>query len=106
MYDGYTLSLTSTTTSAFRIESSLDKSASMTTLKEFLEAINTLRTKINELSSNDINGEKGPLFNNIIVKTIKSKINKILTGPIKGFDTNDKYLAELGVPQIKMEPYI
>ena len=97
LYDGYTLSLTSTTTSAFRIESSLDKSASMTTLKEFLEAINTLRTKINELSSNDINGEKGPLFNNIIVKTIKSKINKILTGPIKGFDTNDKYLAELGV---------
>ena len=97
LYDGYTLSLTSTTTSSFRIESSLDKSASMTTLKEFLEAINTLRTKINELSSNDINGEKGPLFNNIIVKTIKSKINKILTGPIKGFDTNDKYLAELGV---------
>ncbi len=97
LYDGYTLSLSSTTTSSFRIESSLDKSASMTTLKEFIEAINTLRNKINELSSNDINGEKGPLYNNIIVNTIKSKINKILTGPIKGFDTNDKYLAELGV---------
>ena len=97
LYDGYTLSLSSTTTSSFRIESSLDKSASMTTLKEFIEAINTLRDKINELSSNDINGEKGPLYNNIIVNTIKSKINKILTGPIKGFDTNDKYLAELGV---------
>ena len=35
LYDGYTLSLSSTTTSSFRIESSLDKSASMTTLKEF-----------------------------------------------------------------------
>ena len=32
-----------------------------------------------------------------IVNTIKNKINKILTGPIIGFDTSDKYLAELGV---------
>ena len=31
------------------------------------------------------------------MNTIKNKINKILSGPIVGFDTSNKYLAELGV---------
>ena len=97
LFDGFTLSLSSTTTSAFRIKSSLDKSSSLTTLKGFVDSINTLRKKINDLSSNDLNSEKGPLHNNIIVNTIKNKINKILSGPIVGFDTSNKYLAELGV---------
>ena len=97
LFDGFTLSLSNTTTSAFRIKSSLDKSSSLTTLKGFVDSINTLRKKINDLSSNDLNSEKGPLHNNIIVNTIKNKINKILSGPIVGFDTSNKYLAELGV---------
>ena len=97
LFDGFTLSLSNTTTSAFRIKSSLDKSSSLTTLKGFVDSINTLRKKINDLSSNDLNSEKGPLHNNIIVNTIKNKINKILLGPIVGFDTSNKYLAELGV---------
>ena len=37
------------------------------------------------------------MIKNNYVNTIENKINKIITGPIKGFDTNDKYLAELGV---------
>ena len=44
-----------------------------------------------------VNDEKAPLQNNVIVNTIKNKINKIITGPIIGFDTSDKYLAEIGV---------
>ena len=97
LYDGFTLSLASTTSSSFRISSSLDKSSSLTTLKEFVETINVTREKINELTTGDLNDEKAPLQNNIIVNTIKNKINKILTGPIIGFETSDKYLAELGV---------
>ena len=97
LYDGYTLSLASTTTSSFRISSSLDKSSSLTTLKEFVNSINSAREKINELTTSNINDEKAPLQNNVIVNTIKNKINKIITGPIIGFDTSDKYLAEIGV---------
>ena len=97
LYDGFTLQLSSTTTSSFRIKSTLDKNSSLNTLKEFVDSINTVRKKINDLSSNDINSEKGPLHNNITVNTIKNKINKILSGPIIGFDTSNKYLAELGV---------
>ena len=97
LYDGFTLSLASTTTSSFRISSSLDKSSSLSTLKEFVNSINAAREKINELTTSDVNDEKAPLQNNVIVNTIKNKINKIITGPIIGFDTSDKYLAELGV---------
>ena len=97
LYDGFTLSLASTTTSSFRISSSLDKSTSLTTLKEFVNSINITREKINELTTSGLNDEKAPLQNNVIVNTIKNKINKIITGPIIGFDTSDKYLTELGV---------
>ena len=69
----------------------------METLREFVNSVNLTRGKINELTSNDINSEKGPLHNNVIVSTIKNKINKILSGPIKGFGSADKYLAEIGV---------
>ena len=65
LYDGFTLSLASTTTSSFRISSSLDKSSSLTTLKEFVEFINVTREKINELTTGDLNDEKAPLQNNV-----------------------------------------
>ena len=97
LFDGYTLNLSSTTTSAFRVKSVLDKSSSLEILRDFVNSINLTRGKINELTSNDINSEKGPLHNNVIVSTIKNKINKILSGPIKGFGSTDKYLAEIGV---------
>ena len=97
LFDGFTLNLSSTTTSAFRVKSTLDKNTSLETLREFVNSINTTRDKINELTSNEINSEKGPLYNNVVVSTIKNKINKILTGPIKGFGSADKYLAEIGV---------
>ncbi len=97
LFDGFTLNLSSTTTSAFRVKSTLDKDSSLETLREFVNSINTARNKINELTSNEIDSEKGPLYNNVIVSTIKNKINKILTGPIQGFGSTDKYLAEIGV---------
>lgn len=97
LFDGYTLNISKTTTNAFRIKSTLDKTTSLETLRNFVDSVNTAREKINNLTSNELNSEKGPLYNNVAVNTIKNKINKIITGPIKGFDTNDKYLAELGV---------
>ena len=97
LYDGFTLNLSSTSTSAFRINSSLDQSTSLNTLREFITSINNVRNKINELSKSNIDSENGPLYNNVTVNTIKNRINKIITDPIVGFDTNDKYLSELGV---------
>ena len=97
LYDGFTLNLSNTSTSAFRINASLDKTTSLNSLSDFITSVNNVRNKINELSSFDIDGEKGPLHNNVTINTIKNRINKILTDPIIGFDTDNKFLAELGV---------
>ena len=54
LFDGFTLNLSSTTTSAFRVKATLDKNTSLETLREFVNSINTARDKINELTSNEI----------------------------------------------------
>ena len=98
MFDGYTLDLKTTTSSSFRVSSSLDKTAALSTLKDFIDTINISRTKLNEFTrtgSQDV--EEGSLKSNIAVKNIKDGINNIITGEIKGFGNNSMYLSELGV---------
>ena len=98
LFDGYTLDLKTTTSSSFRVSSSLDKTTALSTLKDFIDTINISRTKLNELTrtgSQDV--EEGSLKSNIAVKNIKDGINRIITGEIKGFGNNSMYLSELGV---------
>ena len=98
LFDGYTLDLKTTTSSSFRVSASLDKTAALSTLKDFIDTINISRTKLNEFTrtgSQDV--EEGSLKSNIAVKNIKDGINSIITGEIKGFGNNSMYLSELGV---------
>ena len=98
IFDGYTLDLTKTTTSAFRVSSILDKTNSLSVLKEFLNTINITREKLNDLTKVGINGEaSGILKDNIAVKNIKNGINKLITDGIVGFGNSKLYLSELGV---------
>ena len=50
IFDGYTLDITKTTSSAFRISSSLDKSSALTVLKDFLTTINSTREILNDFT--------------------------------------------------------
>ena len=98
LFDGYTLDLKTTTSSSFRVTSSLDKTTALSTLKDFIDTINLSRTKLNEFTrtgSQDV--EEGSLKSNIAVKNIKDGINRVITGEIKGFGNNSMYLSELGV---------
>ncbi len=98
LFDGFTIDLSSTTSSAFRISSSLDKTSALDTLKEFVDVINNTREKLNELTQIAEGSEDaGPLYNNIAVKSIKDNISSILTSGIEGFEKNKLYIAELGV---------
>ena len=75
MFDGYTLNLKTTTSSAFRISSTLDKTTALSTLEDFIDTINSSRKKLNELTrtgSQDV--EEGSLKSNIAVKNIKDSI--------------------------------
>ncbi len=98
IFDGYTLDITKTTSSAFRISSALDKSSALTVLKDFLKTINSTREVLNDFTRVGSNTqEAGVLKGNVAVSGIKDGINKIITNGIDGYGTEKLYLSELGV---------
>ena len=98
LFDGYSLDVTAVTSSSFRLSSSLDKVSSLDTMKSFLDAVNSTRTKLNDWTRiGSETQEAGPLARNIAVKSLKKGINDLLTGSIKGFGSDALYLSELGV---------
>ena len=98
LYDGYTLNLTTITTSSFRVSSSLDKVSALSNLQEFIDALNVTRTNLNTLTKMaSENDEGGPLAKNVAVKTLKDRLSSITSGPITGFGADALYLSELGV---------
>ncbi|MAQ06777.1 MAG: hypothetical protein CMN50_03645 [SAR116 cluster bacterium] len=98
IFDGYTLDITKTTSSAFRISSSLDKSSALTVLKDFLTTINSTREILNDFTRVGSNTqEAGVLKGNVAVSSIKDGINKIITDGIVGYGNDKLYLSELGV---------
>ena len=98
LYDGYTLNLTTITTSSFRVSSALDKDSALSNLQDFIDALNTTRSSLNTLTKMaSQNEEGGPLAKNVAVKTLKQRLSSITSGPINGFGADPLYLSELGV---------
>jgi flagellar hook-associated protein 2 len=98
LYDGYTLNLTATTSSSFRVSSSLDKVNALSNLQSFIDVINETRTNLNILTqSKSTTEDSGPLAKNVTVNSLKNRLNSITTGPIYGFGSDPLYLSELGV---------
>lgn len=98
LFDGYSIDITATTTSSFRVSSALDKDAALSTLQTFIDTMNTTRTKLNELTKQKSEtADGGPLAKNIPVNNIKDSLNKITTGAIVGYGDDSMYLSELGV---------
>ena len=98
LYDGYTLDLTTTTTTSFRVSSTLDKDSALSNLQEFIDALNLTRKNLNTLTKMaSENEEGGPLAKNVAVNTLKKRLSSITSGPIMGFGADALYLSELGV---------
>ena len=98
LYDGYTLDLTTTTTTSFRVSSTLDKDSALSNLQEFVDALNLTRKNLNTLTKMaSENEEGGPLAKNVAVNTLKKRLSSITSGPIMGFGADALYLSELGV---------
>ena len=98
LYDGYTLNLTTTTSSSFRLSSSLDKVNALSNLQSFIDVINETRTNLYILTQSKSDTEdSGPLAKNVTVNSLKNRLNSITTGPIYGFGSDPLYLSELGV---------
>ena len=98
VYDGYTLSISSSTTSTFRVSSNLDTENSLTSLKSFVSSFNQTNSLIEELTRVSTSADQsGPLSDDVTVKNIRSQLNNLINGKIEGFGTKNYYTSLLGV---------
>ena len=102
LFDGYQLDISSTSTSTFRVKSELDTDNALVAMNNFIDALNTTRTKLNDLTKKATSSEDaGPLSNDTLMNTIKTKISSLISDPLTGYGNDDLYLTELGVQTLQ-----
>ncbi len=95
---GYSFDLNSTTTSAFRVSSSLDKETAYLSTKVLVDRLNVTRVYFDDLLDKGVDdGEAGSLAYDPVMGSIAKKIRSITEGAIIGFGANSKYFSELGI---------
>ena len=95
---GYSFDLNSTTTSAFRVSSSLDKDTAYLSTKVLVDRLNVTRVYFDDLLDKGVDdGEAGSLAHDPVMGSIAKKIRSITEGGIIGFGANSRYFSELGI---------
>ncbi len=98
IFSGYSLDLTGTTTSAFRVSSSLDEDSAYANTKTLVDRLNFTRTYFADiLDKGAEDGTAGTLAHDPVMAAIAKKIRSITEGQIIGFGANSKYMSELGI---------
>ncbi len=98
LFEGYTLNLSSTTSSTFRMTGSLDTDNAFTQLQSFIGVLNNTRKNLAELTKTGSSTQKaGALKNDPIASAIVRQIRSLTNGALVGFGTSSLYLSDLGV---------
>lgn len=98
LFEGYTLDLTATTSSPFRISGQLDTTTAFTQMQSFISSINTSRNTLNELTkTGSATAEGGPLNNDPTAEAIVKKLRSLTSSALVGFGSTSLYLSNLGV---------
>ena len=98
LFEGYTLDLTATTSSTFRVSGSLDTTTAYSQMQSFIDSLNSSRTKLNELTkTGSATAEAGPLNNDPVAAAVVKKLRSLTNGALTGFGTSSLYLSNLGV---------
>jgi len=98
IFSGYSMDLTSTTSSAFRVSASLDEDSAYTNTKALVDRLNLTRTYLTDiLDKGAEDGTAGTLAHDPVMSAIAKKLRGFTEGQIIGFGASSKYLAELGV---------
>ncbi|MDF1642787.1 MAG: flagellar filament capping protein FliD [Pseudomonadales bacterium] len=96
--DGVTISAIEMTTDTETLAVSLDKSSVKNSVKDFIEAYNSLRQSITESTSyNADTGQAGPLLGDALVRGVSSQVYSLLTSKIEGVDSDKDTLTEMGI---------
>lgn len=98
LFEGYTLDLTTTTSSTFRVSGSLDTTTAYTQMQAFIDSLNASRATLNELTKNgSATADAGPLSNDPVATAVVKKLRALTNGALTGFGTSSLYLSNLGV---------
>ena len=98
LFEGYTLDLTTTTSSTFRVSGALDTTTAYNQMQSFIDSLNSSRTKLNELTkTGSATTEAGPLNNDPVAAAVVKKLRSLTNGALTGFGTSSLYLSNLGV---------
>ena len=98
LFEGYTLDLTATTSSTFRVSGALDTTTAYSQMQSFIDSLNSSRTKLNELTkTGSATAEAGPLNNDPVAAAVVKKLRSLTNGALTGFGTSSLYLSNLGV---------
>jgi flagellar hook-associated protein 2 len=98
LFEGYTLDLTTTTSSTFRVSGVLDTTTAYNQMQSFIDSLNSSRTKLNELTkTGSATTEAGPLNNDPVAAAVVKKLRSLTNGALTGFGTSSLYLSNLGV---------
>ena len=98
LIDGVQLKLKGTVSSAVTVNASYDETKALANMNSFVTSLNTLNTKIAELTNRGLNGETaGALAGDSVARSIQSRIRSMTTKPIEGYSTESVYLTNYGI---------
>jgi flagellar hook-associated protein 2 len=98
LFEGYTLDLTTTTSSTFRVSGRLDTDTAYTQMQAFIDSLNASRNALNELTkAGSATSDAGPLNNDPVASAVVKKLRTLTNGALTGFGTSSLYLSNLGV---------
>ena len=96
---GVKLTLNNTTSGEMTISSSYDAAKALTDLRGFVNELNSMITKLTELTYRGTPGEDdaGPLANDNLAKAYLRTLKSMTTKPIIGYGDTDLFLSNFGV---------
>ena len=98
LINGVQLEIKGTVSSAVTVNASYDESNALANMTSFVTSLNTLNTKLSELTNRGLNGEaSGALAGDSIARSIQSRIRSMTTTPIEGYSTSSIYLTNFGI---------
>jgi len=99
LFDGFTLDLKKTSSSAIRISSEVDLDAVKTLVEGYVTTYNQVEESLDKMSMNDdIEDENdGPLIGDSTLRQIQQSLRSMSSTAIKGYEGGPYYLSNLGV---------
>jgi flagellar hook-associated protein 2 len=99
LFDGFTLDLKKTSSSAVRISSSVDLDGVSDLLSGYVETYNQIMLNLTAMGSNDVVDPEndGALIGDSTLREIRSELREMSSTAIKGYEGGPYYLSYLGV---------